>query len=175
MRTRFAPSPTGYLHLGHAFSAMTAYDRARAAGGQFLLRIEDTDQARVRPVYEAALLEDLTWLGLDWPVPVLRQSDHLPEYEAALDRLTALGLTYPCRCSRADIQAALSAPQEGAMGPDGPPYPGLCRARPMAARAPGEAVRLNLDRALAHLGDLAPLHFTETGPGHTGLHRLDAD
>ena len=102
MRTRFAPSPTGYLHLGHAFSALTAFDRASAAGGSFLLRIEDTDRARVRPVFETAILDDLAWLGLHWETPVLRQSDHLADYDAALARLTALGLTYPCRCTRAD-------------------------------------------------------------------------
>ena len=114
LRTRFAPSPTGRLHLGHAFSALTAWELAQAAGGTFLLRIEDIDPARCRPEYEAAIYDDLAWLGLAWPEPVLRQSEHLARYAAALDRLTALGLTYPCRCTRADIRAALSAPQEGA-------------------------------------------------------------
>ncbi len=170
MRTRFAPSPTGLLHLGHAFSALTAWDRAQSQGGRFLLRIEDTDRARVRPGYEAAIYEDLHWLGLSWEEPVLRQSDHLPDYEAALDRLGALGLTYPCRCTRADILAAATAPQEGATG-EGPLYPGTCRHRPLSDRRPGDAVRLNLDRALQSL--TAPLTFDELGPRHAGTHRLN--
>ncbi|MBC7142209.1 MAG: tRNA glutamyl-Q(34) synthetase GluQRS [Rhodobacteraceae bacterium] len=174
MRTRFAPSPTGYLHLGHAYSAMLAHDMADAAGGEFLLRIEDTDRARVRPEYEAAIHEDLRWLGLDWPEPVLRQSDHLDRYEAMLDRLAAMDLCYPCRCTRGDIRAALSAPQEGA-GPDGPVYPGTCRARPMAERASGDAIRLDMTRALARTGDVTRLTFRETGPQHAGLQRLDPD
>ncbi|WP_152988344.1 tRNA glutamyl-Q(34) synthetase GluQRS [Paracoccus sp. MKU1] len=152
-RTRFAPSPTGPLHLGHAFAALTA---ARLADpGQFLLRIEDIDQSRCRPEYEALIAEDLHWLGLDWPQPVMRQSERLPAYQAALDRLSALGLTYPCRCRRADIRAALSAPQEGAapaIGPDGPVYPGTCRHRHMADAGPQDAIRLNAARALEHLG-----------------------
>jgi glutamyl-Q tRNA(Asp) synthetase len=101
---------------------------ARAAGGAFLLRIEDIDTTRCRPDWEAAIHDDLRWLGLAWPEPVLRQSDRLPAYRAALDRLAALGLTYPCTCTRRDIAAALAAPQEGA-GPDGPVYPGTCRGR----------------------------------------------
>jgi glutamyl-Q tRNA(Asp) synthetase len=170
--TRFAPSPTGLLHLGHAFSALTAWGMARAAGGEMLLRIEDTDRARARPDSEAAIFEDLAWLGLSWPEPVLRQSQHLARYEAALDRLAALGVTYPCRCTRADIRAALSAPQEGA-GPDGPVYPGTCRGRSMAERGEGDAVRLDLARALERLGDAGTLGFEETGPAHAGWHRLD--
>lgn len=167
MRTRFAPSPTGRLHLGHAFSALTAWDLAQAAGGTFLLRIEDIDQTRSRPVFEAGIYDDLQWLGLAWPAPVLRQSEHLPRYGAALDRLIALGVTYPCRCTRADIRAALAAPQEGAPASV---YPGTCRGRSMAERAPGDAVRLDLGRALALAG---PLGFTETGPLHPGRHPLD--
>ena len=128
MRTRFAPSPTGRLHLGHAFSALTAWDLAQAEGGEFLLRIEDLDPTRSRPEFEAAIRDDLAWLGLAWPEPALRQSERLPRYVAALGRLTARGLTYPCRCTRADIRAALSAPQEGAAAVV---YPGTCRGRPM--------------------------------------------
>ena len=110
--TRFAPSPTGLLHLGHAFSALTA---AQAADpGQFLLRIEDIDRDRCRPEFEAAIYEDLAWLGLQWPQPVMRQSDRLAIYQDALDYLADLGVTYPCSCTRGDIKAALSAPQEGA-------------------------------------------------------------
>lgn len=149
--TRFAPSPTGPLHLGHAFAALTA---ARLAGpGQFLLRIEDIDQSRCRPEYEAMIARDLHWLGLDWPQPVMRQSDRLPAYRAALDRLADMGLLYPCRCNRADIRAALSAPQEGVarIGPDGPVYPGSCRHRPMSDAGPDDALRLNAARAVQAL------------------------
>ena len=113
--TRFAPSPTGLLHLGHARAAMVAWRRAREAGGRFLVRLEDIDSSRCRPEYETAVLEDLGWLGLDWDGPVRRQSDHLPEYRAALNALAARGLLYPCFCSRADIAAAAAAPH----GPDG--------------------------------------------------------
>jgi glutamyl-Q tRNA(Asp) synthetase len=172
LRTRFAPSPTGRLHLGHSFSALTAWDLARAAGGEFLLRIEDLDAARCRPEFEAAIYDDLAWLGLAWPEPVLRQSEHLPRYAAALDRLTALGLTYPCRCTRADIRAALSAPQEGAEAAVAI-YPGTCRGRPMHARTGGDAIRLDLRRALERLGDPGAVHFNETGPAHHGRHALD--
>jgi len=170
MRTRFAPSPTGLLHLGHAFSALTADHRAQAAGGKFRLRIEDIDTPRCRPEFETAIYRDLRWLGLDWPEPVMRQSERRAAYDAALDRLAARGLTYPCACTRADIRAALSAPQEGAPGPDGPVYPGTCRDRTMADRGPGDAIRLDLARALARVG---PLLFHETGPERPGTHRPD--
>lgn len=170
MRTRFAPSPTGYLHLGHAYSAMLAHGRARAAGGAFLIRIEDTDRARCRPHFEAAIFEDLHWLGLGWDEAPLRQSDHPGRYRDALDRLIAMDLCYPCRCTRADIRAALAAPQEGVAS--GPAYPGTCRGRPMATQGPDDAIRLDLARALARLGPARP-GFTETGPIHAGHHRID--
>ena len=111
--TRFAPSPTGPLHLGHAYSALLASDMAQAAGGQFLLRIEDTDIARCRPDWEAQIYRDLAWLGLRWPTPVRRQSEQLDRYDTALDGLAERGLLFPCSCTRTDIRAALSAPQEG--------------------------------------------------------------
>lgn len=173
-RTRLAPSPTGYLHLGHAYSAIIAHDRARARGGTFLLRIEDTDRARCRPEYEQAIYDDLAWLGLTWETPVLRQSDQLAAYEATLDRLIAQGLCYPCRCTRADIRAALSAPQERMVHrtPDGLLYPGTCRHRPMSDRQPVDAIRLNLARALEAAGDPARLTFEETGPDHAGRHAV---
>lgn len=173
LTTRFAPSPTGPLHLGHAFSALTAWDLTQAGGGRFLLRIEDIDQARCRPVHEQAIHDDLRWLGLRWPTPVMRQSDRLPAYRAALDRLAQMGLTYACTCSRADIRNALSAPQEGTpvIGPDGPVYPGTCRHARHAAQ--GAAIRLNMDAALGHLAALPA--FTETGPLHAGHHLLDAE
>lgn len=174
-RTRFAPSPTGPLHLGHAFSALTAWERARAAGGRMLLRIEDIDTARCKPEWEALILEDLAWLGIDWPRPVLRQSTRLQAYAAALARLTAMGLTYPCRCRRSDIREALSAPQSGAPvpGPDGLVYPGSCRGRSMAEAGPADAIRLDMRAALAQLDTLPA--FTETGPAHEGRHVLSAD
>ncbi len=104
--TRFAPSPTGYLHLGHVYSALFAEKAARAAGGQFLLRIEDIDTARSRPEFETAIVEDLAWLGLEWDGAVRRQSEHFDDYRAALNRLGAIGVTYPCFCSRKDIAAS---------------------------------------------------------------------
>jgi glutamyl-Q tRNA(Asp) synthetase len=139
--TRFAPSPTGYLHLGHAHSSLSGWHRARAESGRFLLRIEDIDPARCRPEYEAAILDDLAWLGLDWDGPVRRQSDHLADYEAALEQLRGLGLLYPCFCSRKDIAAAVTAPHgpEG-HGPEGPVYPGTCR------NLPAEMVRVRQER-----------------------------
>src|ERR1700722_5753603 len=104
--TRFAPSPTGYLHLGHAYSALFAQDQARSAGGRFLLRIEDIDTARSRPEFETAIVEDLAWLGVKWDGAVRRQSKHMDDYRAALERLDRSGVTYPCFCSRKDIAAA---------------------------------------------------------------------
>lgn len=168
--TRFAPSPTGPLHLGHAYSALLAYDMARAENGQFLLRIEDIDSTRARPEWEDQIYDDLGWLGLTWQAPVLRQSERMPAYRAALTRLWALGLIYPCTCSRRDIAEAASAPQEGvppAFGPDGLIYPGTCRHLPNpAAPLPNTVLRLNMARALKALAD--PLTFVETGAGPAG-------
>lgn len=169
--TRFAPSPTGPLHLGHAYSAILAHDMARAADGAFLLRMEDTDLERCRPEWDAAVIEDLRWLGLSWDGPVHRQSDHIAAYNARLEGLAARGLIYPCSCTRSDIRAALAAPQEGVAHTV---YPGTCRGRPMASRTPGDALRLDLGRALAVLAE-ADLSFTETGPAHAGRHRVDPD
>ena len=166
---RFAPSPTGPLHLGHAYSAILAHDMARAAGGRFLLRMEDTDLQRSKPEWEALIREDLTWLGLSWDGPVHRQSEHLAEYDARLKSLADMGLLYPCRCSRADIRAALAAPQEGSPHEV---YPGTCRHRSLSDRDPGDALRLDLARALDHMGGDLP-DFTETGPSHEGRHRID--
>lgn len=158
--TRFAPSPTGLLHLGHAFSALTA-----AAQGDFHLRIEDIDRDRCRPEYEAAIFEDLAWLGLEWPQPVMRQSDRMPAYRDALARLAPL--TYPCRCRRGDIRAALSAPQEGALpaGPDGLIYPGTCRHRSHADAGPDDVIRLDAGRAFDALG-VDSVGFTDQGIDH---------
>ncbi len=164
-RTRFAPSPTGPLHLGHAFSALTAFDMAQAAGGTFLLRIEDIDSTRSRPEWERQIHDDLHWLGLDWPEPALRQSDRLPAYRAALESLWSQGLLYACSCTRRDIAEAASAPQEGApmIGPDGPVYPGTCRGKPRGGPLPEGALRLDMARALDCLA-MAEVTFIETGP-----------
>ena len=167
--TRFAPSPTGPLHLGHAYSALLAHDMAAARNGRFLLRIEDTDTARSRAEWETQIYDDLTWLGLSWETPVLRQSEHLDAYNEYLMQLAARGLVYPCSCTRRDIRNALSAPQEGVVQ-DAGTYPGTCRNRDMKSRQPGDALRLNMARAVAGL-DLR--QFIETGPRRTGRHRLD--
>lgn len=153
--TRFAPSPTGYLHLGHARSALIAERAAREAGGRFLLRIEDIDTARSRPEFETAIIEDLGWLGVRWDGAVRRQSEHMDDYRAALDRLEAMGVTYPCFCSRKDIAAAQTAPH----GP-GAAYPGTCRHRSAEDRAQriaaGQpyAIRLDVAAGLAVTGAL---------------------
>ncbi len=161
--TRFAPSPTGPLHLGHAYSAILAHDLAERHGGTFLLRIEDIDQGRSRRHWEDAIRDDLSWLGLRWPEPVMRQSERLGRHHAALARLRTSGLTYACTCTRRDIQAAASAPQEGAPlhGPDGVVYPGTCR----DAGLPHDGAPVRLDMARA-LRIVAPISFKETGiPG----------
>lgn len=167
--TRFAPSPTGPLHLGHAYSALLAHDMARAAGGRFLLRIEDIDQTRCRPQYTAQLCDDLSWLGLRWDAPPVLQTHRMPAYQTALDALWGRGLLYPCACTRSDIDAALGAPQEGVprpIGPDGPVYPGTCRpCTPIiGARPQDRHLRLNMGLAVPQTG----LGFHETGPDHAG-------
>jgi glutamyl-Q tRNA(Asp) synthetase len=171
--TRFAPSPTGSLHLGHACAAWLAEAAARRTGGRFLVRMEDLDAARCSTEYEAGILEDLAWLGLHWEEPVRRQSEHLPAYRAALEELTGLGLVYPCFCTRGDIAREIQAMASAPQGPDGVLYPGTCRHRQPADRearlAAGEphALRLDVGRAVAHLQG-ALLHFKETGRGPAG-------
>ena len=169
--TRFAPSPTGLMHLGNAFSALTGWRRARAQGGRFVLRIEDIDQTRCRPEHAEALLTDLAWLGIDWDGPVLSQSQRLPIYAEAIERLRAMGLEYPCFCSRADIAAAATAPH----GPHGAVYPGTCRTlsagerrRRMAAEP--FAWRLDVAAALASTG---PLHWHDADAGRIEAAPLD--
>lgn len=167
--TRFAPSPTGLLHLGHAASALDGWRRARDSGGTFLLRIEDIDRGRCRPEYTDAILEDLAWLGLDWDGPVRRQSAHMPEYAAALGRLDRAGLLYPCFCTRAEIAAAASAPH----GPEGAIYPGTCRHLPPDRRArllaEGRPHALRLDMA-ASVRRTGPLSWHELGEGRLPCH-----
>ena len=165
---RFAPSPNGPLHLGHALSALTGFDAARRLGGRFLVRIEDIDVARCREEYVAGIFEDLAWLGVAWEEPVRRQSQHFVTYAQAAQRLERLGLLYPCFASRSEIEAAASP---GSVDPDGAPlYPGLHKAMPQAeieARIEnGEryALRIDMDRALAAAAKRlhgAPLTFTE--------------
>lgn len=166
--TRFAPSPTGPLHLGHAYSALLAHDMARANHGTFLLRIEDIDPQRSKPQWHAQLIDDLAWLGIRWDAAPMRQSDRMPAYRAALDQLWAQGLLYPCTCTRRDIDLALGAPQEGAPhhGPDGPVYPGICRTRSRSGPRPiDQHLRLDMTAALSGISSTT---FLETGPDHAG-------
>ncbi|MBF0269494.1 MAG: tRNA glutamyl-Q(34) synthetase GluQRS [Alphaproteobacteria bacterium] len=154
--TRFAPSPTGWLHLGHAYSALFAEREAKRTGGRFILRIEDIDPVRCKPDFETAIYEDLSWLGLSWEMPVRRQSAEMNDYKSALDRLESMGLLYPCFCTRKDIAASGQAPH----GPDGPIYPGLCKRMDAGQRAErigqGQpfALRLDMERAQAMAGAL---------------------
>lgn len=177
--TRFAPSPTGRLHLGHAYAALVAHDLARSAGGQFLIRLEDLDASRSRTEYEAALFEDLAWLGLKWDGPVWRQSERFPAYAAALARLDALGVLYPCFCTRRaiadEIARAGGAPHDAG---GAPAYPGTCRRLSNAERARrvagGESYALRLDLAAAMAVAMrdhdGPLAFRELGAGPYGEH-----
>jgi glutamyl-Q tRNA(Asp) synthetase len=178
--TRFAPSPTGWLHQGHAFSALTAYEAARAAGGRFLLRIEDIDRTRARPEFEAGILQDLAWLGLAWETPVRRQSEHMDDYAAALERLRAAGLLYRCFRTRKELaEAAASAPHGPEAAPfRGGPLPGpeeaalLASGRPFAWRLSMAAAREALGPAWDGLG------FVEEGSGpawETGWIAADPD
>ncbi|MBS0537986.1 MAG: tRNA glutamyl-Q(34) synthetase GluQRS, partial [Proteobacteria bacterium] len=162
--TRFAPSPTGELHLGSAYSARIAWSRARAMGGTFLLRIEDIDIRRCKREFETEIMVDLTWLGFTWDGAVRRQSDHFADYGRVLDTLDARGLIYPCFCTRADIAASATAPH----GPDGPLYPGTCRHLTMQERrdklAAGIEHCLRLDAAKA-AAEAGPYAFTDAGRG----------
>ena len=171
LASRFAPSPSGYLHRGHAFSALTALHAARGLGGRFILRIEDIDTERCRPAFEDAIYEDLAWLGLSWEQPVRRQSEHLDDYHAALERLRAQGLVYRCFKTRREIL------DEIARAPHGPerPYVGAPLPAAEEARLVGEdaafAWRLSLAAARERLGPAwAELSFTEEGAGPDGQH-----
>ena len=151
--TRFAPSPSGYLHLGHAYSALFAARAAAEAGGRFLLRIEDIDRGRARPDFEAAIFEDLAWLGLTWEEPVLRQSEGMDHYRAALETLQRQGLVYPCFCTRKEIAAEIARAGAAPHGPQAALYPGTCRNLSAdereARRAEGRSYALRLDLAAA--------------------------
>jgi glutamyl-Q tRNA(Asp) synthetase len=174
---RFAPSPNGRLHLGHALSALLNFDMARAAGGRFLLRIEDIDTARCRPEFEAGIREDLAWLGIAWEEPVRRQSDHFDDYRAAIARLDALGLVTPSFATRREVAAAAAAAEAAGLpvptDPEGAPrFPGdaaiLSAEEAALRRGAGEpaALRLATRRAVEHVGET--LTWTETGEGPAG-------
>ncbi len=158
--TRFAPSPTGRLHLGHAHSALLGHRRAREAGGRFLLRIEDIDGTRCRPEFVDVIGEDLAWLGLDWDGEIRRQSRHMADYRGGLDRLQAAGLLYPCFCTRAEIKAEIERSGAAPHGPDGPLYPGTCRGlgdeerQVRSAAGRPYALRLDMAKACADAGPL---------------------
>jgi len=172
--TRFAPSPTGFLHLGHAYAAILAAHRAKRTGGRFLVRIEDTDPGRCRPVFEEAIFEDLAWLGVEWETPVRRQSEHFDDYAAALGQLKDLGCAYPCFCTRRDIEAEFRASLGAPQGPDGPLYAGTCRGvgkserAERIARGDSHAWRIDIARAVETVG--AELSFDERGGGPGGQH-----
>lgn len=167
--TRFAPSPTGWLHLGHAYAALFAEQQARDSNGRFLIRLEDIDGTRARPEYETALFEDLTWLGLAWEQPVRRQSDHTEDYQTALNELDQQGLLYPCFCTRKEIQEEIAQAGQAPHGPDGPLYPGTCRSRSTAERESlitnGQpyALRLDIGKAIEHTGK--ELFWNDAGRG----------
>ena len=162
IRTRFAPSPTGYLHIGHAYSALFT----AAQGDEFILRIEDIDQTRARPEFYDAIYEDLTWLGLKWTQPVLIQSQNMNAYADALAKLTAMGVLYPCSCTRKDINSQIDAPHfTPTQGPEGMIYPGTCRHKTLNDMVNGQdyALRLNIDAALKHIK--TPLYFEDHDAG----------
>ncbi|MEM7224863.1 MAG: tRNA glutamyl-Q(34) synthetase GluQRS [Pseudomonadota bacterium] len=166
--TRFAPSPSGYLHLGHAHAALFAWRAAKNAGGRFLVRIEDIDQARSRPAFESALLEDLAWLGLDWEQPIVRQSERMASYRAALEALNSQDLLYPCFCTRREIREEMARAGQAPQGPEGPLYPGTCRrlspAERDAKREAGLPHALRLDSAAAQ-AVAGPLTWHDIGQG----------
>jgi glutamyl-Q tRNA(Asp) synthetase len=171
---RFAPSPNGYLHLGHAYSALLNRQLAMESGGRLLIRIEDIDPGRSRRHFETALLDDLGWLGLDWEKPPRRQSEHLSEYRAALDDLTQRGLVYPCFCSRNEIAGACALHSDWPRDPDGSPhYPGTCRHLTPEERcsrvAAGARFSLRLDMAKAMAQVLAPLIYREYYEGRESV------
>ena len=170
---RFAPSPSGYMHLGHAYSALIAWCNAQAEGSLFLLRIEDIDSSRCRPAFEQAIYHDLAWLGVDWQRPVRRQSESMGDYADALKTLASLGVLYPCFCTRSEVRAEIRNADAAPHGPDGPHYPGTCRALGRAEQnrniRAGKAHALRIDMAKAT--EIAgPLRWTDRKAGP-----IDAD
>src|SRR5438445_2039199 len=176
---RFAPSPNGYLHLGHAYSALLNFDLARASGGRFLLRIEDIDAARCRPEFEAAIYDDLAWLGISWEMPVRRQSEHFSAYREAVDKLSARGLIYPAFESRADIARLVAERETEApwlRDPDGTPlYPGAAKSlsaearRQLIERGLPYALRLDMAAAIAQVANLGWVEHGAGPGGETGV------
>lgn len=170
MITRFAPSPTGRLHIGHAYSALFAYEKAKDHNGRFILRIEDIDAERCHLEFTEGIYEDLRWLGLEWEEPVRLQSEHMDDYTAALGKLESAELLYPCFCTRKDIREEIERAGGAPHGPEGPLYPGTCRHLDSDERAEmitGEtpyALRLDLERALEHIHH-APLFFHDHAQG----------
>lgn len=167
--TRFAPSPTGWLHLGHAYAALFAHEAAKKTGGRLEVRLEDIDTSRVRPVYEGGIWEDLEWLGLKWEMPVRRQSDHFADYQQALNVLSGLDVLYPCFCTRKEIQEEIARAGNAPHGPDGPLYPGTCKNRSpkererLISQGATYALRLNVAKACAVAG--SELRWTDLTRG----------
>ena len=170
---RFAPSPSGYMHLGHAYSALIAWRNAQGPGSRFLLRIEDIDSARCRPAFEQAIYHDLAWLGIDWQRPVRRQSESMGDYADALKTLASLGVLYPCFCTRSEVRAEIKDADAAPHGPDGPHYPGTCRALGRSEQnrniRAGKAHALRIDMAKA-TQIAGPLRWTDRKAG-----AIDAD
>lgn len=177
--TRFAPSPTGRLHAGHAYSALFAYRQAQRNSGRFILRIEDIDAGRCRPEFERGIYDDLSWLGLTWETPVRRQSEHMDDYRAALEKLSARELLYPCFCTRKEIQAEIERAPAAPHGPEGALYPGICRTLGDNERtdkiASGIPYALRIDTAKA-LAETGPLTWTDRDKGlHTAAPEMLGD
>ena len=175
--TRFAPSPTGYMHLGHAYSALIAWANARAEGSRFLLRIEDIDRSRCRPAFEQAIYQDLAWLGVDWRRPVRRQSEHMADYAEALKTLGEKSVLYPCFCTRSEVRAEIKSADAAPHGPDGPHYPGTCRSLSRAEQnrriraGKAHALRIDMAKATALAG---PLTWTDRKRGEVRADPLSA-
>ncbi len=167
VRTRFAPSPTGPLHLGHAYSALYGHRLAQEKNGLWLLRIDDLDHSRSKPEWTQKIFDDLRWLGLAWPEPVRFQSQETASYQTALDALARAGLIYPCCCNRSDIAQAAAAPQDGVpeFGLDGSVYAGTCRHRSLSQAGPSDALRLNMRKAVKAVQK--PVTYEEFGEQHS--------
>ena len=174
---RFAPTPSGYMHLGHAYSALIAWANARAEGSRFLLRIEDIDRSRCRPAFEQAIYQDLAWLGVDWRRPVRRQSEHMADYAEALKALGEKGVLYPCFCTRSEVRAEIKNADAAPHGPDGPHYPGTCRSLSRAEQnrriraGKAHALRIDMAKATALAG---PLTWTDRKRGEVRADPLSA-
>lgn len=170
---RFAPSPSGYMHLGHAYSSLIAWRNAQGPGSRFLLRIEDIDTSRCRPAFEQAIFHDLAWLGINWQRPVRRQSESMSDYADALKTLGSLGVLYPCFCTRSEVRAEIKSADAAPHGPDGPHYPGTCRGLGRAEQnrniraGKAHALRINMAKAVEIAG---PLSWTDRKAGS-----IDAD